>query len=473
MGTKALAAKRSCPVPPLNPSIIAGSMAKVGFVSLGCPKNLVDSEVMMGLLKAGGHEVTGSQREAEIIVVNTCGFIESAKQESIDTILEMAQEKKQGSCRRLIVTGCMVERYRQEILDSLPEVDAVVGTNELPGILRACHDPQETSVPVPPAYEAREEYLYSDTDPRVLTTPHYSAFVKIAEGCDHPCSFCVIPQMRGRFRSRPLMSVLAEIRRLAAKGVKEINLVGQDTTMYGFDSGDRHGLAHLLREAEQVDGIHWVRFLYAYPNNIYGELLDAVRECSKACNYFDIPLQHASRNILKEMKRGGNRGSLSRLVERIRERVPGVVIRTTMIVGFPGETDEDFQELLEFAEELKFDRLGAFCFSDEEHAGSYHLENKVPEEIKLQRQKSLMELQSTISRQLNQRLVGQTVPVLLEGISKESDMLWQGRTEGQAPDIDGVVYVTDGVTPATRSGEIGEVRVEEAHEYDLVGTLVQ
>ncbi len=448
-------------------------MAKVGFVSLGCPKNLVDSEVMMGLLKAGGHEVTASQREAEIIVVNTCGFIESAKQESIDTILEMAREKKQGRCRRLIVAGCLVERYRQEIFDSLPEVDAVVGTNELPGILQACHDPAETTVAVPPAYEAREEYLYSDTDPRVLTTPHYSAYVKIAEGCDHPCSFCVIPQMRGRFRSRPLGSVLTEIRRLAAAGVREINLVGQDTTMYGFDSGDRHGLANLLRQVEQVDGLRWVRFLYAYPNNIYEELLDAVRECSKACNYVDMPLQHASRNILKGMKRGGNRGSLTRLVKRIREQVPGVAIRTTMIVGFPGETDKDFQELLEFVEEVKFDRLGAFGFSDEEHAGSYHMEDKVPEEMKQERQVRLMELQSTISRQINQRLVGRTLPILLEGVSAESEMLWQGRTEGQAPDIDGLVYVTDGVTSSTRPGEIHEVRVEEAHEYDLVGKLVQ
>ncbi len=448
-------------------------MAKIGFVSLGCPKNLVDSEVMMGLLKTGGHEVTASQREAEIIVVNTCGFIESAKQESIDTILEMAQEKERGNCRRLVVAGCLVERYRREILESVPEVDAVVGTNELPAILRVCHDPQETSMPVPPVYEAREDYLYSDTDPRVLTTPHYSAYVKIAEGCDHPCSFCVIPQMRGRFRSRPAASVLAEIRRLAGQGVKEVNLVGQDTTMYGFDYGDRHGLARLLREVEQIDGIRWVRFLYAYPNNIYDELLDAVRECEKACNYFDIPLQHASRNVLKEMKRGGNRGSLRRLVERIRARVPGVAIRTTMIVGFPGETDEDFQELLEFVAEVQFDRLGAFCFSDEEHAASHSLAGKVPDEVKKERQQRLMELQSTISRRMNERLVGQTLRVLLEGVSRESDLLWQGRTEAQAPDIDGLVYLTDGVTSSTRPGEIGEVLIEEAHEYDLVGTLIQ
>lgn len=425
----------------------------------------------MGLLKTGGHEVTASQGEAEIIVVNTCSFIESAKQESIETILEMAREKKRGNCRWLIVAGCLVERYRREILESLPEVDAVVGTNELPRILQVCSEVGKAAVP--PAYEAREEYLYSDSDPRLLTTPNYTAYVKIAEGCDHPCTFCVIPQMRGRFRSRPVDSVAREVQRLARSGVKEINLVGQDTTMYGFDFGDRRGLARLIREIERIDGIRWVRFLYAYPNNIYSELLDAVRECSKACRYFDVPLQHASRNILKGMRRGGNRVSLTRLIQRIRERVPGATVRTTMIVGFPGETEEDFQELLGFVEEVKFDRLGAFTFSDEEHAASYQLKEKVSEEIKQERQERLMRLQSTISKRINSRLVGGTLPVLVEGVSKESDMLWQGRTESQAPDIDGVVYLRDGVTIATRPGEIGKVRIEEAHEYDLVGTLVQ
>lgn len=425
----------------------------------------------MGLLKTGGHQVTASQSEAEIIVVNTCSFIESAKQESIEAILEMAREKKQGNCRWLIVAGCLVERYRREILESLPEVDAVVGTNELPRILQACSEAGKGAVP--PAYEAREEYLYSDSDPRLLTTPNYTAYVKIAEGCDHPCTFCVIPQMRGRFRSRPVVSVAREVQRLARSGVKEINLVGQDTTMYGFDFGDRRGLARLIREIERIDGIRWVRFLYAYPNNIYSELLDAVRECSKACRYFDVPLQHASRNILKGMKRGGNRVSLTRLIQRIRERVPGATVRTTMIVGFPGETEEDFQELLGFVEEVKFDRLGAFTFSDEEHAASYQLKEKVSDETKRERQERLMRLQSNISKRINSRLVGSTLPVLIEGVSKESDMLWQGRTESQAPDIDGVVYLRDGVTTATRPGEIGKVRIEEAHEYDLVGTLVQ
>ncbi len=445
-------------------------MAKVGFVSLGCPKNLVDSEVMMGMLKAGGHEVTSLQSEAEIIVVNTCAFIESSKKESIDTILEMAKEKKQGHCQRLIVAGCLVERYRREILESLPEVDAVVGTNELPRILQACAEVEAPAVP--PAYEVREEYLYSDSDPRVLTTPDYTAYVKIAEGCDHPCTFCVIPQMRGRFRSRPLTSIIREVQMLARAGVKEINLVGQDTTMYGFDFGDRQGLARLIREIEKIDGIRWVRFLYAYPNNIYPELLDSVRECSKACRYFDVPLQHASRAILKGMKRGGNRGSLTRLIQRIRDRVPGVTIRTTMIVGFPGETEEDFQELLGFVEDVKFDRLGAFAFSDEEHASSYALENKVSEEIKQERQESLMRLQSIISRKINSCLVGETLPVLVEGVSKESEMLWQGRTESQAPDIDGVVYLRDGITTKNFPGELNSVRIEEAYDYDLVGTLV-
>ena len=334
----------------------------------------------MGLLKAGDHEVTSSPERGRNHRHQHLWLHRIGPSRNRSTpILEMAREKERGNCRRLIVAGCLVERYRREILESMPEVDAVVGTKRAsPGLrLQACAEANEAAEP--PAYEPREEYLYSDSDPRLLTTPHYTAYVKIAEGCDHPCSFCVIPQMRGRFRSRPLSSLARELQSLAGSGVKEINLVGQDTTMYGFDFGDRRGLARLIREIESIDGIRWVRFLYAYPNNIYDELLDAVRESSKACRYFDVPLQHASRNILKGMKRGGNRGSLTRLVQRIRERVPGATIRTTMIVGFPGETDEDFQELMGFVEDVKFDRLGAFMFSDEEHAASYHLEDKVPE----------------------------------------------------------------------------------------------
>ncbi len=446
-------------------------MAKVGFVSLGCPKNLVDSEVMLGLLARNGHQITHDQRDAEIIVVNTCGFIESAKQESVDTILEMAQQKTDGRCRRLIVAGCLVERYRRQIQEQIPEVDDVVGTNEIPRILEVCSDLAAPAVQ-PPLYDKRELYLYNDEDPRVLTTPRHSAYIKIAEGCDHPCTFCVIPQMRGRFRSRPLDSVLTEARRLARQGIKEINLVGQDTTMYGWDRGDRQGLATLIRRLGDVPGLEWVRFLYAYPNNIYDELLDAMAETPSACKYIDVPLQHGSRAVLKNMKRGGNRGSLTRLLERIRSRVPEVVVRTTMIVGFPGETDEDFEELMEFVGDAQFDRLGAFVYSDEEEAASHALPQKVSTKVAEQRRQRLMKLQTGISRQRNRQLVGRTFPVLLEGLARESDLFWEGRLPTQAPDIDGVVYLTDGITDEMRPGDIRPVEITEAHDYDLVGRVV-
>ncbi|HSR50562.1 MAG TPA: 30S ribosomal protein S12 methylthiotransferase RimO [Acidobacteriota bacterium] len=443
-------------------------MAKVGFVSLGCPKNLVDSEVMLGLLARAGHQLTHEAQEAEILVVNTCGFIESAQQESIDTILEMAQHKQSGNCRQLVVAGCLVERFREELQAQIPEVDAVVGTNEIPRILEVCGTGNGAAAPVP-RYEERELYLYGDDDPRILTTPKHTAYVKIAEGCDHPCTFCVIPQMRGGFRSRPQDSVVREAERLARSGIREINLVGQDTTMYGWDHGDRQGLARLLRRMGEIEGLAWVRFLYAYPNNIYDGLLDAMRETQKACRYIDVPLQHASKNMLSRMKRGGHRGSLLRLVERIRERVPGAAVRTTVIVGFPGETEEDFQELLQFVREARFDRLGAFTYSDEEASASFALDSKVSSEVAAERQKRLMQVQAEISRRSNQELVGQILPVMAEGPSKESDLLWEGRLETQAPEIDGVVYLTDGIDESVSPGEVLPVRIVEAHDYDLVG----
>ena len=444
-------------------------MARVGFVSLGCPKNLVDSEVMLGMLSQSGHQITPRAQDAEIIVVNTCGFIQSAQQESINTILEMAAYKESGPCQRLIVAGCLVERFRDQIQQQIPEVDAVIGTNEIPRILEVC---SQSLAAKPPQYEGRELYLYDDQAPRILTTPRYSAYIKIAEGCDHPCSFCVIPQMRGGFRSRPVESVLREAQRLAQSGVKELNLVGQDTTMYGWDRGDRQGLAHLLRRLGEVDGIEWVRFLYAYPNNIYDELLDALREVPQACKYIDVPLQHASKKMLSLMKRGGNRGSLLRLVERIRERVPDVAIRTTFIVGFPGETEEDFEELSEFVRQARFERLGVFIYSDEEEATSHALSAKVPAQVAQQRQARLMKVQRKIARQTNRNLVGKILPVLLEGPSKESDLLWEGRLSTQAPDIDGVVYLTDGIDEGVQAGEIRPVRIERAHDHDLIGQVV-
>jgi ribosomal protein S12 methylthiotransferase len=412
--------------------------------------------------------LTPSAEDAEIIIVNTCGFIESAKQESIDAILEMARQKSLGSCRRLVVAGCLVERYRSEIHRRIPEVDAVVGVNEVPDLLKALEDRRGeigSQGPPPP-------YLYSHADPRVLTTPPFTAYIKISEGCDHPCAFCAIPQMRGRFRSRAFESVLREARDLAARGVKEVNLIGQDTTMYGADLGLRHGLADLVRRLAEIDGVEWVRFLYAYPNSLDQELLRAMAETPKVCKYLDLPLQHVSGRVLKAMKRGGNRGSLSRLVQRVRRTVPAVAIRTTMIVGFPGETDEEFAELLDFVQETEFDRLGVFTYSDEEGTLAFNLDQKVPARTKQNRMKSLLQLQKRISKRRNRALVGGTFPVLVEGVSPESDMLWQGRLPTQAPEIDGVVYLNDGIDDSVRPGDIRLVRISEAHEYDLVGEVL-
>jgi len=445
-------------------------MKKVGFVSLGCPKNLVDSEVMLGLLAQSGYEITASQEDAQIIVVNTCGFIESAKQESIDTILEMAQQKIHGNCQKLIVAGCLVERYREEILAQIPEVDAVIGTNEIPEILKHCGETPHLKAP--PQFESRELYLYSDSDPRVLTTPGYSAYIKIAEGCDHTCTFCVIPRMRGPFRSRPMDSILREAMGLAAQGIKELNLIGQDTTMYGWDWGNRHGLADLVRGLGEIEGIEWVRVLYVYPNNVYDELLEAIAQTPSACKYIDIPLQHASQRVLKRMKRGGNRASLTRLIGRIRRHIPEVAIRTTMIVGSPGEREEDVEELMGFVEEMRFDRLGVFTYSDEEDSAAHQLDEKVPEDVKKDRQKRLMKLQAGISKKKNREMIGKCLPVLLEGSSRESELMWEGRLSSQAPDIDGVVYLNDGITEKVSPGDIVPVQITEAHEYDLVGTVL-
>jgi ribosomal protein S12 methylthiotransferase len=444
-------------------------MAKVGFVSLGCAKNLVDTEVMLGALVEGGHEITASQQEAEIIVVNTCGFIDKAKEESVNTILEMAGYKNQGACRRLIVAGCLVERYRQNILQEIPEVDAVIGTNEIPDILKVCGSELSPT----PVFEPREAYLYSDEDPRVITTPSHTAYIKIAEGCDHPCTFCVIPQMRGKFRSRTAESILKEAEKLSGQGVREVNLIAQDSTMYGWDLGKKRGLAELVRNLASVDGIEWIRFLYTYPNTIYDELLDAVAETEKVCNYIDMPLQSASREVLKRMKRGGNRGSLERLISHVRERVPEVTLRTTLIVGFPGETDTEFQELLDFVEEVQFDRLGVFAYSDEEDSESYSLGGKVSDTVKKERVDRVMELQAGISKAKNEGLVDRKFPLLVEGPSSETDMLWEGRLKTQAPEIDGVVYLNDGVTAETRPGEIRTVHITGAFEYDLIGTLLK
>src|SRR4026209_1716097 len=353
-------------------------MKKVGFVSLGCPKNLVDSEVMMGHLKQNGYEITANAADAETVVVNTCGFIDSAKKESIDTILEAARLKSGGKATRLVVAGCLVERYRDELKAAMPEVDAFIGTSQINDILAVCDPRTDTrSLPVVSLGNQSSTYLYDESTPRVLATPGHYAFIKIAEGCDRPCAFCFIPQMRGHFRSRRFGSIVAEAQQLAEEGVKELILVAQDSSRYGEDLGKEDALARLLRELSHVDGIEWVRVMYTYPTHISDAFLDVIAEEPKAVKYLDMPLQHASQNVLKLMKRGGNRGSLERLIERVRKRVPGIGVRTTFISGFPGETENDHKELLSFIKQVEFDRVGVFTYSDEEGTPAFTLPNKV------------------------------------------------------------------------------------------------
>ncbi|MDX6574440.1 MAG: ribosomal protein methylthiotransferase [Blastocatellia bacterium] len=447
---------------------------KIGFISLGCPKNLVDSEVMMGQLKQNGYEITADATKADTVVVNTCGFIDSAKQESIDTILEAARLKTGGKATRLIVAGCLVERYRDELKAAMPEVDAFIGTSQINDILAVCDPNTNTrSLPVVPIGNQSATYLYDESTPRVLATPSHYAFIKIAEGCDRPCAFCFIPQMRGHFRSRRFGSIVAEAQQLAEEGVKELILVAQDSSRYGEDLGKSDALAHLLRELSHTTGIEWVRVMYTYPTHISDGFLDVLAAEPKAVKYLDMPLQHASQNVLKLMKRGGNRASLERLIARVRERVPGIAVRTTFITGFPGETDTDFEELLAFVKSVEFDRVGVFRYSDEEGTPAYDLPNKVDPKIAKQRRTRLMKEQAKISRRKNKARVGETVRVLFEGESKESELLWQGRLETQAPDIDGCVLISDapdGFTP--QPGEIVNVLITEAQEYDLVGSIV-
>src|SRR6266496_3877263 len=402
------------------------------------------------------------------------GFIESAKKESIEAILEAAKLKTSGKATRLIVAGCLVERYRDELKAEMPEVDAFIGTSQINDILSVCDPKTNTrSLPVIPLGNQSATYLYDESTPRVLATPSHYAFIKIAEGCDRPCAFCFIPQMRGHFRSRRFGSIVAEAQQLAEEGVKELILVAQDSSRYGEDLGKTDALAHLLRELSHLDGVEWVRAMYTYPTHISDAFLDVLAEEPKAVKYLDMPLQHASQNVLKLMKRGGNRNSLERLIGRVRARVPGIAVRTTFITGFPGESEEDFEELLAFVKNVEFDRVGVFTYSDEEGTPAYELPNKVDPKIAKPRRDRLMKEQSKISRRRNKARIGDTVRVLFEGESKEIELLWQGRMETQAPDIDGCVLINDapeGLVP--QPGEFVNVHIEEAHEHDLVGRIV-
>src|SRR5438270_9145007 len=431
----------------------ASPTKKVGFISLGCPKNLVDSEVMMGMLTHAGADLTPRAEDADIIVVNTCSFIDSAQQESVNTILEMAKLKNQGRARKLVVAGCLVERFRDEIRKNIPEVDAVVGTGELEKILAAAGIERRTAPPDSPfiilgsrpegdvrAQKGRfsrdawdgaiadlPNYLYDETTPRLLATPRHLAYIKIAEGCDHPCAFCIIPQLRGKFRSRRFESVVAEAERLARGGVREITLIGQDTTCYGEDFGLKEGLAILLEKLAAIKDLRWIRFLYAYPNKITGRLLETIAAHENICSYIDVPLQHASPSALKRMKRGGGAELFLRSIEKMRRTIPGVTLRTSFIVGFPGESEKEFEDLCEFVRAAQFDWMGTFAYSDEDGAGAYGLEDKVPPREIERRRKRLTQIQRQISKKRKKALVGREFDLLVEGPSEETDLLLEGR----------------------------------------------
>ncbi|MDQ3800891.1 MAG: 30S ribosomal protein S12 methylthiotransferase RimO [Acidobacteriota bacterium] len=449
-------------------------MKKVGFVSLGCPKNLVDSEVMMGQLKEAGYEITSQEQDADVVVVNTCGFIESAKQESVEAILEATSLKAGGKTKRVVVAGCLVERYRDDLMKELPEVDAFIGTNQINDILKAA-DASENfrELPLSPIGNKTATYLYDFDTPRYRATDSYTAFIKIAEGCDRPCAFCSIPSMRGSFRSRRLGSILKEAEDLAKQGVKEIVLIAQDSSRFGEDLGEVDALAKLIRALGEIKDLEWIRVMYAYPTHISDAFLAAIAETPKAVKYLDMPLQHASRNVLKLMKRGGNRESLERLIARVREKVPGITIRTTFITGFPGETEEDFEELMAFVRNCEFDNVGVFTYSDEEGTPAFDLPNKVDAKTAKRRRSALMKEQAKISKRKNKAKIGKTFKVLFEGVSQESDLLFQGRLEGQAQEIDGYVLINDmpeDFEPAV--GEIYSVKITEALNYDLIGRII-
>jgi ribosomal protein S12 methylthiotransferase len=479
---------------------------KIGLISLGCPKNLVDSEVMLGLAQDAGHELTRNPADADVLVVNTCAFIDSAKQESVGAILEMAEVKKAGSGKRLIVTGCLAERYRANLKAEIPEIDAVLGTGEVPDIIRAIDAVHasntsggvrqtgtspltffsgggvaarsgrpagsDAGATAPGTQHAapstRPTYIYDADTPRLLATPRHYAYVKVAEGCDYACAFCIIPTLRGSYRSRTSESIVGEARRLAGRGVKEILLISQDTTFYGVDRGERGAVGRLLRELNAVDGIEWIRLLYLYPTTIDEGMLAAMEECDKVCKYIDLPLQHASDPVLKRMKRPGTRQTYDRLLGRIRERVPNVALRTTFIVGFPGETEADVDELCGFVGDHGFDHVGVFTYSHEEGTSAYLLNDDVPARTKTLRRNRVMSLQKRLVSRRQRGRVGERARVLIDGPSGESDLVLKARLGSQAPGIDPAVYLTECDPSSLRSGDFAEVEIVAARGYDLI-----
>lgn len=440
---------------------------KVGIISLGCAKNLVDTEVMLGILTAKGATITPNPAEAEILIVNTCAFITSAKEESITTILNLAEYKASGNCRALIVAGCLGQRYRQELLDEMPEIDAIVGTGAWNRIFEAVEESLKGNRVI---LIGERETIYSAKTPRLRTTPEYTAYVKIADGCDHRCAFCAIPLIRGRQISRPIEDIRAEVERLAREGVKEINLIAQDTTNYGKDLYGAPKICDLLRKLVKVEKIRWIRLLYGYPQSFTDELIELIAAEPKICKYVDIPLQHADDRVLARMYRRDTRASIEALIKKLREKIPGVAIRSTFIVGYPGETDEEFETLKNFLQEQRLDKVGVFVYSPEEDTPAYKMRGQIPEEVAQERYHELMAIQSLISQEVNESLRGREFDVLIEGRDAEVPEVVEGRSYREAPEVDGQVYIEN--DNRSQPGDIVRVRVLDGFVYDLAAEKI-
>jgi len=440
---------------------------KVSMVSLGCPKNLVDAEVMLGLLSKQDYEITTDEKAADVIIVNTCSFIKEAKQESIDTILDLAERKHDGRCHTLIVSGCLPQRYQEELAKELPEVDIFIGTGDYPRIAEILAEKSGTDQQL--RYIGDPDYIYDETLPRLNSSPAWYSYLKIGEGCSNCCSYCIIPQLRGAYRSRPEDALVAEAERLVARGVKELNIISQDITRYGSDLADGANLETLIRRLAAIDGLRWIRLLYAYPDGITNSLIELIRDEPKVCKYLDIPIQHISDPILKAMKRRSSEQQIRDLIVKLRSEIPGIALRTSLIVGFPGETVEDFTTLTQFVEQTQFDRLGVFCYSKEEGTPAAEMPEQVTERVKRERHRKLMRAQARLSFRRNRSLIGTSEQVIVEGFSEETELLLKGRSSRQAPDIDGQVYITSG---NANVGDIVTLKITDSSDYDLIGEII-
>lgn len=440
---------------------------KVSMVSLGCPKNLVDAEVMLGVLSKQEYEITMDEKEADVIIVNTCSFIKEAKQESIDAILDLAERKHDGRCHTLIVSGCLPQRYQEELARELPEVDIFIGTGDYPRIAEILAEKNGTDTQL--RYVGDPDYIYDETLPRLNSSPSWYSYLKIGEGCSNCCSYCIIPKLRGAYRSRPLEALVAEAELLVSRGVKEINVISQDITRYGSDMDDGTTLETLVRRLAAIEDLRWIRLLYAYPDGISDSLIELIRDEPKICKYLDIPIQHISDLVLKAMKRRSSEQQIRDLIVKLRRKIPGIALRTSLIVGFPGETVDDFVSLMQFVEQTNFDRLGVFCYSREEGTPAATMPDQVTERVKRERYRKLMRAQARLSFRHNRALIGTLEQVVVEGYSEETELLLKGRSSRQAPDIDGQVYITAGTADV---GDIVTLRITDSSDYDLIGEIV-